>query len=154
MRPIHALALAIGLVALGGAARADDEANKKALKELEGTYLLIGLEGRGLKLTEEQCKKIPDAERKLVIKGDQIVSYFGGKEDPATAKLDAAQKPAHLDLTSTKGGKSEVNYAIYKLDNGVLTMCALEKGEAKDRPKEFKGDDKTIMMTLKKKDDK
>ena len=151
MRPIHALALAVGLVALGGAARADDDANKKALKDLEGTYLLIGLEGKAVKLTEEQCSKIPEAERKLVIKGDQIVSYFGGKEDPATAKLDASQKPGHIDLTSNKGGKTDVSYGIYKFDNGVLVMCALEKGEAKDRPKDFKADDKTIMMTLKKK---
>ena len=154
MRPIYALALALGLVALGGAARADDEANKKALKDLEGTYLLIGLEGKGLKVTEEDFKKVPDADRKIVIKGDQIVSYFGGKEDPAALKLDAVQKPAHMDVTSTKGGKTEVNYGIYKLDNGVLIVCALEKGEAKDRPKEFKVDGKEIMMTLKKQDAK
>ena len=154
MRPIHALALALGLVALGGTATADEKADKQALKDLEGTYLLIGLEGKGLKLKEDDFKKVPEAERKIVIKGDQIISYFGGKEDPATLKLDASQKPAYLDVTSTKNGKTEVNYGIYKLDDGVLTVCALEKGEAKDRPKEFKGDDKTIMMTLKKKDDK
>ena len=150
MRPVYALALAIGLVALGGAATADEAADKQALKDLEGSYVLIALEGKGLKLTEEDFKKIPEADRKIVIKDSKIISYFGGKEDPGELKLDAAQKPGHMDVSSTKGGKTEVNYGIYKYADGVLTVCALEKGEAKDRPKEFKVEGKEIMMTLRK----
>ena len=78
MRPIHALALAVGLCALGAAA-ADEKADKQAqaLKELEGTYLVVGLEGKGIKLSEEDFQKVPDADRRIVIKGDQIVATFG-----------------------------------------------------------------------------
>jgi uncharacterized protein (TIGR03067 family) len=154
MRPIHAFALVVGMLALGGAATADENADKTALKELEGTYLLVSVEGKGQKYTEEDFKKVPDAERKLVVKGDQVVSYFAGKENPATVKLDASQKPAHLDFTITKDGKTEVNYGIYKLENGVLTICALEKDEAKDRPKEFKTTGKEFLLVLKKLDAK
>jgi uncharacterized protein (TIGR03067 family) len=150
MRPVHVFALAVGLLALGGAAGADEKADK-ALKELEGTYLVIGLEAKGLKLTEDDFKKTPDADRQMVIKGDQIVSRLGGKDDPATIKVDATQKPAHIDITSTKGNnKTEVNYGIYKLENDVLTICATANAEAKDRPKEFKVDDKVILLVLKK----
>jgi uncharacterized protein (TIGR03067 family) len=150
MRPIHVFALAVGLLALGTAAGADEKADKNALKELEGTYLMIGLEAKGLKLTEDDFKKTPDADRQMVIKGDQIVSRLGGKDDPATIKVDAAQKPARIDITSTKGGKTEVNYGIYKLENGVLTICATVNADAKDRPKEFKADDKVVVLVLKK----
>jgi uncharacterized protein (TIGR03067 family) len=153
MRSIYALALAAGLLALSTATAAD-EPDKKALKELEGTYLLIGLEGKGVKLDEAEFKKVPEADRKFVIKGDQFISFAGGKEDPATIKLDPTKKPAFIDITTAKGGKTEVNYGIYKLENGVLTICALEKGEAKDRPKEFKVDSKEILLTLKKQDAK
>jgi uncharacterized protein (TIGR03067 family) len=149
MRPIPVFTLAIGLFALGSLARADEKTDK-ALKELEGTYLVIGLEAKGLKLTEDDFKKTPDADRQMVIKGDQIVSRLGGKEDPATIKVDAAQKPAHITITSAKGGKTEVNYGIYKLENDVLTICATANAEAKDRPKEFKADDKVIVLVLKK----
>ncbi len=154
MRPIYFFALVVGLLALGGAATADEKADKQALKDLEGTYAIIGLEGKGLKVTEEDIKKMPDAERKIIIKGDQIISYFGGKEDPATIKLDASQKPPFIEVSTTKGGKAYVNYGIYKVADGVLTICTLETGDAKDRPKEFKGDEKMIMMVLKKQDAK
>ena len=150
MRSIYALALAAGLLALGTATAADDTPDQKALKELEGTYLLVGLEGKGVKLGEEEFMKVPDADRKLVIKGDKIIAFTSGKEDAGTIKLDPAQKPAFIDITTNKGGKTEVNYGIYKFEHGVLTICALEKGEAKDRPKEFKVDGKEIMLTLKK----
>jgi len=151
MRRVSVLAFAIGLVALCGTTKADEEADKKALKELEGNYLLVGLESKGFKLTEEDINKnIKEDERKIVIKGDQIIATSGGKEDPATIKLDASKKPPQIDITSTKDGKTETNYGIYKLENGVLTICATEKGEAKDRPKEFKADDKSLMIVLKK----
>src|SRR5262249_16244837 len=154
MRSLHALAFAIGLFALAGAAAADEKADKQALKDLEGAYVLIGLEAPGLKFTEEQLKKVPETDRKVVIKGDQLSVSFGGTGDTARLTLDAAQKPGHVTITATREGKAEVNYGIYKFEGGVLTICATEKGEAKDRPKEFKGGDKTVLMVLRKQDRK
>lgn len=146
MRAPFALALVVALV--GGAAVADD---KEALKQLEGTYLLVGLEAKGLKLDAEKLKGTDPLERKIVIKGDQIIAYMkGGKEDPGTIKLDASKSPPHIDITSTKDGKTEVNYGIYKFEKGVLTICTLERGDPKDRPKEFKADDKALLLVLEK----
>lgn len=151
MRLASALVLALGLVAAGGTSLADDKANAKALKDLEGTYLLVGLEGKGLRLTEDDFKKVDDSERKIVIKGDQIIAINKGKEDPAKLKIDVSKAPFHIDITSTKDKKDEVNYGIYKVDkDGTLTICAIEKGDAKDRPKEFKVNDKELMIVLKK----
>ncbi|MBM3981254.1 MAG: hypothetical protein FJ304_13390 [Planctomycetes bacterium] len=159
MRPVFALALLTGL-ALAGATTADEK-DDKALKELEGTYLLVGLEGKGLKLTEEDFMKVEDGDRKIVIKGGQIVAFQKGKEDPAKLKIDVSKTPAHIDITSTKDKKDEVNYGTYKFEKvkmkdkddkeivvEVLTICAVEMGDAKDRPKEFKVNDKELLIVL------
>lgn len=148
-----ACALALVAVSLAGITRADEKDDKKALKDLAGEYLIIGIEAKGLKLSEEDLAKFAkkDDDRKITIKDDKIIARFGGKEDPATIKIDASKSPAHIDLTSTKDGKTEVNYGIYKVEKDILTICAIEKGDPKDRPKEFKADgNNTIILTLKK----
>jgi uncharacterized protein (TIGR03067 family) len=152
MRPIRTLFLTLGVLAFAVAATADEKDDKKALKELEGTYLIVGVEAKGMKLTEEDLKKFAknDEDRQIVIKGDQINAKSNGKDDPATIKLDASQKPPHIDITSLKNGKTEVNYGIYKVEKDTLTICAVEKGEAKDRPKEFKAGDGVLILVLKK----
>jgi uncharacterized protein (TIGR03067 family) len=135
--------------ARGGAIRLGD-LEVPAPTELEGTYLMIGLARKGTKLTEEDLKKFGKDERRVVIRGDQIIVSSKGKDDPAVIRLDASQEPPHIDITSTKNGKTEVNYGIYKFENDVLTICATESGAAKDRPKEFVPDEKSMMLTLKK----
>ena len=148
MRSMFMYALVAGLV---GATAAGAKDEKDALKELQGTYLIVGLEGKGLKITEEDLKKFgKEDDRKVVIKGNQIIATQKGTDDPATIKLDPSKSPAHIDLTSMKDGKPEVDYGIYKYEKGILTICAGEKGEAKDRPKAFKADDKLLIMKLQK----
>jgi uncharacterized protein (TIGR03067 family) len=151
MLRICGLAAVLGALALAGGSRADEKDNAKAQKELEGAYLIIGIEAKGFKLTEEDVKKGSkgDEDRLIIIKGDQMIAKSKGKDDPATFKLDAGKK--HITITSvTKDGKKEVNYGIYKLEKDVLTIIATEMGEEKDRPTEFKVDDKTLMLTLRK----
>ncbi len=146
-----AFALALVAVSLGGLIRADEKDDKKALKDLAGEYLIIGIEAKGVKLGEEDLAKFSKGdERKVTIKDDQIIARLGGKEDPATLKIDASKKPGQIDITSTKDGKTEVNYGIYKVEKDVLTICATEKGESKDRPKEFKAEGNVVILTMKK----
>jgi uncharacterized protein (TIGR03067 family) len=142
MRALFAVAL---LAALGGTAASDD---KDALKALEGTYLLVGLETKGIKVGPDMLKNEPAADRTVVVKGDQMIAKTGGKDDPATIKIDTSKNPAHIDLTSMKDGKPEVNYGIYKLEKDVLTICALEKGDAKDRPTKFEPGDKYLILVF------
>lgn len=117
--------LAIMSLSLVGLTRADEKDDKKALKDLAGEYLIIGIEAKGVKLGEDDLAKFAKGnERKVTIKDDQIIARFGGgKEDPATIKLDSSKNPPHIDLTSTKDGKKEINYGIYKVENDVLTIC-------------------------------
>lgn len=150
---MHRFALAAGLLALAvsGSSRADEKDVAKALKALEGTYVIAGIEGEGIKLSEDDIKKfIPETERKVTIKGNQIIAQKGGKEDPATMKIDPTKKPAVMDISSKENGKDETSYGIYKLEGTTLTICTVEKGAEKDRPTAFKAGGKTILLTLKK----
>jgi len=138
-----------GLAALSAPARADDKDEKKALKELEGTYQLVSMEKGPLKITADDLKKAGGTELpQVVIKGDQIIAKFGPKEDPATIKVDPTKKPAHIDITSKKDNK--IDYGIYKLEGGVLTICAVDEAQPKDRPTEFKASEKAMILVLKK----
>lgn len=150
MRRIPLLALAAGF-ALLGAAGADEEGDKKAAKELEGTYVIVGLEAKGLKLGEEDLKMFgKDEERLVTIRGDKITAKLGEMQDPATFTLDPSKTPPRIDIVKSKGGKKEHNYGIYKLERDMLTICATEMAGPEDRPAEFKAGDKTILIVLRK----
>jgi uncharacterized protein (TIGR03067 family) len=135
MRALFAFAL---VAAIGGTALADDKEETK-----------------GIKVGADALKKEDAAERAVVVKGDQMIAKLKGKDnklidDPATIKLDTSKTPAHIDLTSMKDGKPEVNYGIYKFEKDVLTICALEKGDAKDRPSKFEAGDKYLILVFEK----
>jgi uncharacterized protein (TIGR03067 family) len=146
MRALPHFAL-IGLLAFCGSVFADENDEKAALKQIQGTYLIIGLDGKDLKLTEKDFKAFPDDERKIVIKGDKIIANLGGKEDAATIKLDPSKKPPHITVVDQN---KRVDYGIYKFEKGLLIICTTEGGLEKDRPTEFKGSDKALLITLKK----
>jgi uncharacterized protein (TIGR03067 family) len=151
MHRVSLLALAAGFALLGASAVADEKADEKALKGLEGTYVIVGFEAKGLKLGEEELKKLgKDEERLVTIKGDRITAKLGGMEDPATFKLDASKDPPRIDITKNRDCKKERNYGIYKLDKDVLTICATEMAGPEDRPTAFKAGDKTILIVLRK----
>jgi uncharacterized protein (TIGR03067 family) len=146
------LGVVAGLWAAGGLAAGQE---KKDAPKLDGTYLIVGLEAGGEKFPAELFDKAPEATRTIVIKGDKLIAKKDGKEEAITFKTDTSKTPAHINATETKpDGKTETSYGIYKLENGVLTICMVEGGKEADRPKEFKTtkESKTILMTLKKKD--
>jgi uncharacterized protein (TIGR03067 family) len=147
MHRVALLALA-AFAPLAGAAAADE---KKALKELEGTYVIVGFEAKGLKLSEEELKKFGrDEERLVTIKGDTITARLGEMDDPATFTLDASKDPPRIDIVRTRDGKKEHNYGIYKLEKDLVTICATEMAGPDERPKEFKAGEKTILLVLRK----
>lgn len=153
MRAAALFFLGFGL-ATGTAARpaaADDKATAKALEELQGTYLVVGLEAKGEKVGEKELKLVvEEADRTVVIKGNQLAMKFVGTKDTATIKPDPTQKPARIDITKTNGDTTGVNHGIYKVDNGLLVICAAEKGGESARPTDFKGGENIIVLTLKK----
>ncbi|MCS6866144.1 MAG: TIGR03067 domain-containing protein [Gemmataceae bacterium] len=150
MRCFYFLALVAGLGGVAAAAYADEKADEKALHELAGTYVLIGLEGKGLKITEEMLKDVDASERTIKIQGREIIAVTKGKDDPAKFTIDPSKNPRHITITSTKNGRTETNYGIYEFKDGILTICATDMGAEKDRPTKFEASDNVLIIRLKK----
>jgi uncharacterized protein (TIGR03067 family) len=145
MRAVFALVLAFG-----GVAVADDKKDADPLKAVEGDWVATGFDGKGVKLSKADLKKLPYARRDVVIAGNQITAEFGGKKETRTFKLDNSKTPAQIDLTATVDGKSETSHGIYKIEKGVLTICATEQDKAEARPTEFKAGRDVFLMTIRK----
>ena len=129
MRMHALLVLAVGLLIAADAK--DDDAGKKALKKLEGTYGMVSGEVKGEKLPEKTIKSA-----KLVIEGDKHTVNVGEDTIIGTHKLDPTKKPKEIDAMDTEGpNKGTTTLGIYKLEKGEFTVCFAPPG--KDRPTEF-----------------
>lgn len=147
----------------GGGAAGGTGGGGGGSSSIEGTYIIVGMEMNGKAQAEAEITKEPEAKRTMKITADKMIMMKGGKEDPATYKLDNSKTPHEIDLTGkeTTGPKGkekekeEKMYGIYKLEGEKLTLCIAMSDKAADRPKEFKtsADAKTfvMMMTLQKK---
>jgi uncharacterized protein (TIGR03067 family) len=160
------LALAVGCGKKDGTTSGGDSPpgtpTASSRSNIEGTYLLVGAEAFGDPVPDEILKKGSEADRTFKITADKMISMKGGKEDPATYKIDASKTPHEIDMVGKDGatGKEKKMHGIYKLEGDKLTICMTESDTPADRPKEFKtsADPKTktlsMMMTLQKKDTK
>jgi uncharacterized protein (TIGR03067 family) len=123
---MHALlVLAVGLLIAADAK--DDDAAKKELKKLSGSYVMLSGESRAEKLSEERIKDV-----KLTIDGTKYAANFGGDTVNGTLKLDPSKTPKEIDATDSEG---KTILGIYKLEKGQFTVCFAPSG--KERPKEF-----------------
>ena len=135
-----AVALALLAFSLAGLARADE----KALKELEGTYKILVAERDG-----KQAEKAFTDTVTVTFKGNEFVMAFGA-DDKKVAKVTATADPklSTIDLVPQDGAEKGKTFpGIYKLEKGELTLAFSEKG---DRPKEFKSENETTFLRLKK----
>lgn len=141
---LSAVTLAVGF------APADDDAAKKAAKELEGAYTLKSMSMGGQAAPAEVIGDV----KEIVIKDGQLVMVpKSGKEEPTGFKLDPAAKPAAIDLIPPKDKAAEKpKPGVYKLEKGELTIVFGMNGDSK-RPTDFKGDgkDQMLMVLVKKK---
>lgn len=128
------LLLAAGLL-LG--ADAKDDAAKKELKKLEGTWILESGEKDGTKLTDDVVKK-----SKIIWKGGDVTieSPHQSKEPMKSSivAIDPAKKPGEMEWKRSVGpDKDKSMLAIYEwIDDDHYRVCFAPGG--KDRPKEFK----------------
>jgi len=136
---------AVAVAAVVGFAPAQDDAAKKAAKDLQGTYTLKTAKMFGEVAPAEFTKTV----KEFVIKDDQmIVVKADGKQDPAGFKLDPSTKPASLDMLPPKDKTGEKpKLGVYKLEKDELTIVFGMNDDSK-RPTDFKGEGKDQMMIV------
>jgi uncharacterized protein (TIGR03067 family) len=138
-----AIAGSLMLVAFAGVVLADE----KALKELEGKYAVTHAEKAGKILDKAKLDTL-----KVAIAGDELTLTVEGKAEKqelkAKLKVNAAVTPHTIDLLPTDGEyKGKTFPGIYKLEKGEVTLAYTEEG---DRPKEFKAENKVMLLQMKK----
>lgn len=138
-----ALVLPVSFLLAADAAQDD----KKELKKLEGTWVMVSGESKGEALPETTIKSAS-----LVIVGDKHTVKVGAETIIGTHKLDPTAKPKAIDAMDTEGPfKGKPAFGIYKIEKGEFTVCFAAPG--KDRPKEFttKGGKAELLHVWKKK---
>ncbi len=135
----------VALLAVVATARPQDEASKKDLQAMEGTWTVVVHEADGKKLSAEEAKK---ADSKLIVKAGKYTVYFGDKEIAAgTIKLDAAKTPKQIDAIADEGpGKGMAMPGIYEIKGDAMRVCFAQPG--KDRPREFRTQEGTGQLLL------
>jgi uncharacterized protein (TIGR03067 family) len=117
------LVLAAGL--LPGADPPKDEAVKKELDSLKGTWKIVA--------AEHDTEAIADLQDgRVVIEGQKLTLSVGDRNESVTFKVDPAKKPKEVDLFTKK---EETVVGIYTLDGDELKICFLKSGTK--RPTEF-----------------
>ena len=155
-------AVIILFLSTGFSTAADDEASKKLLKDLEGSYKITAAEESGKALSAPLLA----AFEKVSIKGDKFsltsknmtATANGGvvlgksETKAATIKVDASKKPAHVDLKPDEGDKKdETALGIIVIEGETIKICFNDETDKK-RPTDFKTskNDKYLLLTLKK----
>jgi uncharacterized protein (TIGR03067 family) len=110
------------------AAPRQDDANKKDLEKLQDTWKLESAQVAGKDVPPAEIEKMP---LQFTFKGDKVTIEENGRPTEGTIKLDAAKKPATMDLTPAKGDFTVL--ALYELEEDTLKLCFIK--ESKERPK-------------------
>jgi uncharacterized protein (TIGR03067 family) len=101
---------------------------------LQGEWSMTKMTKRGQEAPNEVVQMF-----KISFKDDKLVLSIGGNNIECDCKIDDKKKPRQIDVTV--GGKSLAG--IYELDGDKLRLCMSDN---ETRPKEFKGDDVTLMV--------
>jgi uncharacterized protein (TIGR03067 family) len=121
---------ALILVAAAAAVAADgkDDASKKDLQALQGTWKVEKMNRGG-----EEAPK--DVQKVLFVFDGNKATIDDGRprKETATFTLDATKKPKTIDFTPE--GKKETVQGIYEVDGDTLKLCFSKPGTG--RPKEM-----------------
>lgn len=137
------------MLILTSGVRADDEAAKKFLAGMEGTWKVTTMRRGGEDAPGEVLNAIT-----IVIKGNTMTLKIGKEEDKtATLVADPSQKPVALDLTPKDGpnaGKQMLGLVTVEKD--TITMVWPDDKDGKTRPKDLTStkDNKNYLLVLKK----
>jgi len=139
------------LFLLSSVAVADDAADKKLLKDLEGNYAPVSMTRGGQPAPDELTRSAA-----FEIRGDTFVFRFSanGKTESksATILVNTAQKPTAIDMTPKEGpdaGKPMLG--IIKVEKDTVTFCWTDEDKPV-RPKDFTStkENKNYIVVMKK----
>ncbi len=127
----------VALFLMTGIAVADEAANKKVLKDIEGKYTAVSMTKAG----EAAPKGLSEAVA-FTVKGDVFIVTFklDGKDDTkeATIVVVADKNPIHIDLTPKDGPEAgKPMLGIIKVDKDTVTMCWCDSKVRTERPTKF-----------------
>ena len=128
------------------AADAKDDATKKDLEKIQGTWVSLSAESSGKKVPEKELKDV-----RHTFKGGKIIVDHRGSKIEIPFTLDVSKKPKTIDLT-IKGKKGvRTVKGIYELSGDEFKMCTDEY----ERPKEFQStSDNGYKLTILKREKK
>jgi uncharacterized protein (TIGR03067 family) len=142
---------AVVLVFCVGVVAADDAA-KKLLADLEGSYTPTSITKGGEVAPAEDLKSVAA----ITIKGDTITIVFkkGDQQVDRTATLavDPSQKPATIDLTPKDGPNANIKVlGIVKVEKDTVTLCWGDRKDKPERPKDFTStkEDRNFLIVMK-----
>jgi len=108
-----------------------DNAVKKELKKVEGTWALSSGEDKDEKVADDVLKNAS-----LTIEGNKHTFKIGDQTIAGTHTIDPTTKPKTIDAAHTEGPfNGQTLLGIYKLEGDKLTVCLALPD--KERPTEF-----------------
>lgn len=125
---------------LSGMALADEAADKKLLKELEGTYVPTAMTRAGEAAPAALLKAVT-----ITVKGDTFTVHVKseskeGKDDTknATMVVDASAKPMTIDLTPKEGDNANKPLlGIISIEKDTVKLCWSDNALRTVRPTSF-----------------
>ncbi|HEX3147039.1 MAG TPA: TIGR03067 domain-containing protein [Gemmataceae bacterium] len=141
----------VALLLIANVATADD-ASKKVLKDLEGSYTPVTMTKEGEAAPDEFLKSVS-----FTIKGERLTVRFKkgdkGEDKQATLVIDASQKPTAIDMTPKDGPEAgKPILGIVKIEKDAVTLCWADRADKSERPKEFTStkENKHFLIVMKK----
>jgi uncharacterized protein (TIGR03067 family) len=122
----------LSVVVLLSTDKATDQAAKRELDKLQGTWSYVAFEMNGEKMPDDQLKKMSityTGDKWTVKEEDRVVAS-------GTQKLDPSKTPHEIDSPITEGdGKGITMLGIYEFKGDTFKVCFDPSGQS--RPKSF-----------------
>jgi len=121
-------------VTLGsGAAEPKPDAQKAALKVLQGTWTIVSIENQGKQSAADQLPKAI-----IVVAGTQMSANEAGFKFKFALRVHPDTQPQALDLELGEEGKTkDVLEGICAVEGDMLKLCLCATPNQKARPSEF-----------------